>query len=412
MTTWVRLLLSALIAAHGLLHLLGAAKGLGLAQVAQLKQPISTGSGFAWAMASVMVLLAAAALAARVDWWWTVALLAALLSQAVIVTSWQDAKAGTALNVVLLLAAAYGFAAHGPMSYDAEWKQRSAAALTLTDAPTGVVTEEDLAALPAPLAGYLRRTGAVGAPRVASFSATFHGRIRSGADQAWMPFTGQQVNTYGSAPRREFLLHASRSGLPVTVLHVFEDGRATMRGRLLSAIPVMDASGPEMDRGETVTLFNDMVVLSPAALIDAPVTWTTLSASKVEGTFTLGSESVAATLTFDRNHDLVDFASDDRLRASSDALSFTRQTWSTPVSAYRQFGSRRVAAEAEALWHAPEPEGQFTYAELTIDTITFNPTVSEPRVIERAPGQASLPPAAHETVHVRVHGKGARKIRI
>ena len=301
MTTWVRLLLSALIAAHGLLHLLGAAKGLGLAQVAQLKQPISTGSGFAWAMASVMVLLAAAALAARVDWWWTVALLAALLSQAVIVTSWQDAKAGTALNVVLLLAAAYGFAAHGPMSYDAEWKQRSAAALTLTDAPTGVVTEEDLAALPAPLAGYLRRTGAVGAPRVASFSATFHGRIRSGADQAW---------------------------------------------------------------------------------------------------------------TFDRNHDLVDFASDDRLRASSDALSFTRQTWSTPVSAYRQFGSRRVAAEAEALWHAPEPEGQFTYAELTIDTITFNPTVSEPRVIERAPGQASLPPAAHETVHVRVHGKGARKIRI
>lgn len=72
MTTWVRLLLSALIAAHGLLHLLGAAKGLGLAQVAQLKQPVSAGSGFAWAMASVMVLLAAAALAARVDWWWTV----------------------------------------------------------------------------------------------------------------------------------------------------------------------------------------------------------------------------------------------------------------------------------------------------------------------------------------------------
>ena len=223
-----------------------------------------------------------------------------------------------------------------------------------------------------------------------------------------MPFTGQQVNTYGSAPRREFLLHASRSGLPVTVLHVFEDGRATMRGRLLSAIPVMDASGPEMDRGETVTLFNDMVVLSPAALPDAPVTWTTASANTVKGTFTLGSESVAATLTFDRNHDLVDFASDDRLRASSDALSFTRQTWSTPVSAYRQFGSRRVAAEAEALWHAPEPEGQFTYAELTIDTITFNPTVSEPRVIGRSPGQAPLPPAAHETVHVRVQ-EGARK---
>ena len=103
-----------------------------------------------------------------------------------------------------------------------------------------------------------------------SFSAQFHGRIRSGPDQAWMPFTGTQVNTFGPRPRRVFLMDATRSGLPVTVLHSFKDSTATMRVKVLSLFSVVDASGAEMNRGETVTVFNDLVVLAPAAIVDAP----------------------------------------------------------------------------------------------------------------------------------------------
>ncbi len=188
----------------------------------------------------------------------------------------------------------------------------------------------------------------VGAPRVNSFYATFHGRIRSGAGKPWMSFTGKQLNTYGQSPRRPFLMNASRAGLPVTVVHVFEDGRATMRGKVLSLLPIMNASGAEVDRGETVTLFNDMVVLSPAAIIDAPATWSLLSAHEVRGTLLSGRQTVTATLVFNHKHDLVDFVSDDRLRASVDGKSFTQQRWSTSIAAYRQIGTRRVAVDAQA----------------------------------------------------------------
>lgn len=82
---------------------------------------------------------------------------------------------------------------------------------------------------PAPLAAYIRRSGAVGQPRVVSLHADFHGRIRSGPDAAWMAFTGRQVNTYGPRPQRIFLMDATKAGLPVTVLHVFADNTATMR---------------------------------------------------------------------------------------------------------------------------------------------------------------------------------------
>ena len=43
-----------------------------------------------------------------------------------------------------------------------------------------------------------------------------------------------------------------------------------MRAKALSVATVVDASGPEMDRGETVTVFNDLVVLAPGAIVDAP----------------------------------------------------------------------------------------------------------------------------------------------
>jgi hypothetical protein len=187
-----------------------------------------------------------------------------------------------------------------------------------------------------------------------------------------MPFTGEQLNTYGARPQRVFIMDATRSGLPVTVLHSFRDSTATMRVKLLSIFTVVDAHGPEMDRGETVTVFNDLVVLAPGAIVDAPVRWTAVDAQHVRGTFTDGDQSVSAELTFDTQHDLVDFVSEDRLRASTDGKSFQRQGWSTPLAEHRYVDGRRVLVTGQARWQAPEPEGSFTYLELHLDDIAYN----------------------------------------
>jgi hypothetical protein len=167
-------------------------------------------------------------------------------------------------------------------------------------------------------------------------------------------------------------MNATMSGLPVTILHLFGDTTATMRGKLLSLVTVVDASGPEMDRGETVTVFNDLVVLAPGAIADAPVHWTAVDAHHVRGVYTDGNQSVSAELTFNAEHDLVNFVSEDRLRASSDGKSFTRQGWSTPLTGHRESDGRRVFAVGEGQWRAPQPEGPFTYIEFHLDAITYN----------------------------------------
>jgi hypothetical protein len=371
MRACVRWIVVVVLMGHGLVHLLGAAKGLGWAEVTPLQEPIGTATGVAWLMAAVLVVGCGGLLAVATSWWWVVGAVAVVVSQGVIFTSWSDAKVGTVGNVVLLLAVVYGYASHGPASYRAEYDRRAAAALTQPLA-AGVVTEADLAAMPEPVAGYVRRSGAVGQPRVTNFHARIHGRIRSGATKPWMTFTGEQVNTCGSEPRRLFLLDATMFGLPVDVLHVFVGRSASMRVRLCSLVPIVNATGPIMDRAETVTLFNDMCVLAPAALVDAPITWRTLDDHHVQGMYTKGMHTVTAVLAFNDDHELVDFVSDDRQRAPTDSSRYTPLRWSTPVGHYRSVGNRWVATYGEGRWHAPDPEGEFTYIEFSIDHLAFN----------------------------------------
>jgi hypothetical protein len=327
--------------------------------------------GMAWLAAALSLVIAGLMLARAARGWWIVSAVAAAISQAVILSSWTDAKAGTAVNVIILVAAGYGLAAHGPKSYRAQYRRRIEVALT-DPVPAGIISDADLAVLPAPVAAYVRHCGAVGEARVVNFRARIHGRIRAGASKPWMSFTGEQVNTYGSAPSRVFLMDATMFGLPLDVLHVFVGPSATVRVTLCSLLPMVNAAGPDMDRGETVTLFNDLCVLAPAALIDAPVTWKSIDPHRVRAEFTNGAHTVSAELVFDDEHELIDFVSDDRSRASADGRHFTPQRWSTPLSAYRDIGGRRIATYGEARWHAPDPEGEFSYLELHVDEVVYN----------------------------------------
>ncbi|MGV8968627.1 MAG: DUF6544 family protein [Cellulomonas sp.] len=372
MRTVTRWFVVVVVIGHGLIHLLGAAKGLGWAEVAALPEPISPAMGLTWLAAAAAIVTTGVLLAARNRRWWVVGTLAVVVSQAVILTSWNDARTGTLANLLLLAALGYTLASRGPASYRAEYLRRSAVALGEPHRGTGagvVVTEADLAHLPDLITAYVRRSGALGHPRVVSVHARIHGRIRSGANARWMTYTGEQVNTFGPAPSRLFWMDATMFGLPVDVLHVLVGPAATMRVKVCSVVPMVNAAGPDMDRAETVTLFNDLCVLAPAALVDAPISWQPLDDHHVRGVFTNGAQTVTADLTFD-DGDLVDFVSDDRMSTSTSG-SLTPQRWSTPVRDYACLGTRRLATYGEGHWHTTD--GEFAYLEYHLDALTSNP---------------------------------------
>ena len=238
------------------------------------------------------------------------------------------------------------------------------------DAP--LLTESDLAPLPPAVQRYVRLSGAVGQPRVRNFRARFHGQIRSGPKARWMAFTGEQHNFYGSAtgPSRFFLMDASMFGIPFRVYHRYGDAQATMRVKAASLLTVVDAKGSEMDAAETVTVFNDLCVFAPGALLDHDIQWQQIDARTVNARFAHAGHRVHAVLSFNERGELTDFVSDDRAVVSSKGQAFTRMRWSTPLADYRAFGAHRLMAHGQGVWHAPG--GEYAYLRLDLDAIDFN----------------------------------------
>jgi len=366
--------LAALVGLHGAVHFLGAAKGLGLAQVSQLTEPISRLEGVGWSAAAVAMCVTAWQLAAR-GAWWKPGLPAVVLSQAMIVTAWTDARFGTAANAIILLAAVYALAARGPWSLHADYRQgvNERAPRHARAAP---LTEAEVAHLPEPLRRYLRVSGAVGLPRPTHVRAMWRGRIRGSPADAWIPFWAEQHN-FLDEPARFFWMRAKRGGVPVDVLHAFANGEATMRARVLSTFTVVDASGPEATRAETVTLLNDVCLLAPGALSSPAFRFEEIDERSAGVHYTVGSNTVSAVLHFDDSGDLVDFVSDDRLVASPNGRAFTRQRWSTPVASYQSRDGKHVMRHGEGRWHPPG-EPSFAYIELDLTGLEIDPPATEP----------------------------------
>jgi uncharacterized protein DUF6544 len=360
-----------LVVVHGLIHLFGAAKAFALADLPQLTQPISRSLGLLWLAAAAFLLASALAFVLAPRWFWILGALGVVASQIAIASAWHDAKFGTIANAVVLLGVVYGFLSQGPWSLRTEYRQEVTAALARAPVPR-LVVEADLLRLPEAVRAYVRASGAVGQPQVVDFRATFRGRIRAGAFEPWMDFGAEQVSVYEEqTPSRLFFMDATMKHLPLDVLHRFVGHAATFRVRLLSAVTMVDAKGPEMNRSETVTLFNGLCLLAPSQLIDPAIAWETVDTQHVRARYTRGKETISAELVFDATTgDLVDFVSDDRFAASSDGKSFTLRRWRTPARSYRAFGPRRLMSVAEARWEAVG--GAFTYVELELVSIDFN----------------------------------------
>jgi hypothetical protein len=365
----LRIAFSTLIAVHALIHLLGPAKAFGFWALDGLKLPIERPMGLVWLAAALAMGSSAVALAVGHHRWWLPAAIGVVLSQVALVASWDDAKVGTIVNVLMAIALVPSLADLRPSSNHATYERRLRAALARTGGQaTPPVTEADLAHLPSLLRGYLTRVGVVGRPRVRSVHVRFHGEIRDSPTSAWMPFRGEQHSTL-DPPERLFFMRATRTGLPLDGLHAFSTGEASMRIRLASLVTVADVTGPSLVRSETVTFLNDLCLFAPGGLVDARLRWEEVDSHTLKVHHTLGHHSVSAVLTFDVDGDLVDFRSDDRDQDAGGAA--RRLPWTTPVSRFRRFpGGARLPGYGEGWWHAPE--GAFAYLRIVLDDVAYN----------------------------------------
>ncbi len=232
--------------------------------------------------------------------------------------------------------------------------------------PHPIVTEANIAALPAPVQRYIRLSGAIGKPRPASLTVTYDAQMFAKPGAAAMTGPAVQYDRF-DPPKRLFFLPTQMMGLPVKVLHDYDGTAATMRVRLAALFNVVDAKGEVFSRAETVTLLNDLCLFAPGWLTDPRLTWTAVDDRNADVSFRNGPYAVTARLIFNEADELVNFTSVDR-GTTDDKSQVILRPWSTPIRDYKTFAGHRLLSAGEAVWN--DPKGDFTYGKFTVTGFT------------------------------------------
>jgi hypothetical protein len=358
----LRITLFVIIILHGSLHFIGLAKSFGYGNVQQLQIATSKTTGFFWSLTGLLFFTTAVYFSLQKQWWWVIAMATVILSQIVIIMNWQDAKAGTIANSIILIAAILGFTSYRfENSYRKDVKENL---LYNTDIVKELVTEQDLIHLPLPVQKYLRYAGVVNKPKVKNVRIVFHGQMRDkGKD--WFAFTSQQYNFFDE-PTRLFFMKGKMFGITVPGYHHYIKNTAVMDIRLFGIFSIVKKSGIVMNKAETVTLFNDMCLLAPATLIDNRIQWQTINDTSVTAIFTNHSITISANLFFNQQGQLINFISNDRTSVSE----MKEYPFSTPVTSYKNVNGYNIVSLAEAVWHYPD--GNFTYGKFNLKSIEYN----------------------------------------
>ena len=226
-----------------------------------------------------------------------------------------------------------------------------------------LITKSDLDKLPEPIANFLEHCGWLGKEIPLNFHAKFSGEF-SMKEGKYQKIHAEQYN-WLDEPTRIFHIQNWMMG----GRHHFDKNGAFMLIKLFKRIKLVNAKGPEMNQSELVTYLNDLFILAPGALVYIPIQWEILNEQKVKATISYFGNTVSAEVSFNKNHEMVNFISIDRY-ASSDGKKTELLPWSTPIRNYVELNGIKVPTYGEAIWHFPDHD--FNYIKFNIKEVSWN----------------------------------------
>lgn len=218
-------------------------------------------------------------------------------------------------------------------------------------APARTVIAADREGLPDPVRRYVDTVVDEGQPFVRTARLEQRGEFRLGEGaNAWKPLTAVQ---HFAVDPPGFVWDARIDvlpGLPARVVDYYVNGEGALWGRLLSVLPVVEASsGPGMNEGELLRYLGECVWF-PTALLDERVEWEPVDDSSARATIDDGGTTATLVFHFD-DRDLVERVHTDRRYRQETA---DRVPWTGHFRDYRVRNGVLVPTEAEVEWDADD----------------------------------------------------------
>jgi hypothetical protein len=366
----IRTILSFAIAFHGIVHLLGFVKEWNLGRVGKFTEHASIHFshstskviGTLWVVACVLLLMSAFGYFSRKDWFWIVGVAGLIISQALIIIYWQDAKWGTVINVMLLIALIFSLA---QISFKKKVKNEIGTLLQSTTADQSIISEEAVSTLPPIIQIWLRKSHVIGKPMPRSVHIIQKGTMRTDSESEWMAFDAEQNFTI-DPPGFVWnaTIHTDKL-VDIVGRDKYANGQGNMLIKAASLVTIANSSGKEIDQGTMIRYMAELMWF-PHAAVSNYLNWEQVDANHARVTMNYRGVSASGLYSFNADNMPIGF---EAQRFGDFKGVYSKETWSVAVKGYQYFDGLPIGNESEVTWKLKD--GDFTWLKLEISEIEY-----------------------------------------
>lgn len=369
----MRYALSALLAAHGVAHLVGFLVPWRLMAAPEMpfKTTLLAGRvevgeagirvvGALWLLTAVVMVATALGLAVQARWAGSLVLPVLAVSLAMCLVELPQARIGLVLNVVLVpLFLLHPHLSPGVMRWQYTGDNVRARLDASAHGLAGTFTSASVDSLPPPVARYFRHVLPDGLPFVAHASFTQQGQFRlNESEDSWRPM---QATQRFSVRDPGFVWDARIAAyplMPVFVRDSYVQAEAGMRASVLALFTVMNASSsPELKSGALQRYLGEAVWFPTALLPESGVSWTPIDDRSATATLTDRGTTVSLTFHFNAADEVERVSTPSRLREVKGR--YIPTPWVVTCRDYARHNGMRIPTYCEASWELET--GTFTY---------------------------------------------------
>ena len=361
----IALIILALI--HGLIHLFGFLKAFGLSSFNAISQPISKQTGLLWLTAFLLLVIASILLILRKPNWVWFATSAVVISQILILLYWKDAKFGTLLNIILVVAIIPTFASRHFKNKISD--ERNLMKSEILTSAIETASEGQIDSLPEPVNRWLLKSGVKSSDIIRDVKLTQEILLRMKPEQKdWQQGEADQYFTTNPPAFNWEIDIPMFPGINAHGRDKFTHGKGQMTIKLASLIPVVNEKNNFKINQASLQRYLAEIAWFPSAALSSNIQWEAIDENSAKATMTYMGTEGTGKFYFNEDGSFQKFVAMRYKGVSEESIPVE---WTVRALKSEERNGRFIPTELEADWKI---DGEnWTWLKLKIIDIEYNP---------------------------------------
>ena len=361
----MRITLKILIGIHGIIHLFGFLKAYGILEFNEIVQPISKAFGIWWLVAFVFFIATALLYSVRHRIWLAPGIAAIIISQIVIINFWSDAKYGTIINSIILVAAVLTYF---KSAFENTIRQERGEMFEKSSKGNDeILTSKDIEYLPRIVQKWLNHTGVIGKPMISNVFLSQDLQLKFKPEQKeWSRGEAEQYFSIDPPAFNWDINTQMNPFMSVIGRDKFENGRGEMLIKIFALLPVADIKNDEKVNQSALQRYLAEMVWFPTAALSKYLIWEEIDEFSAKVTMEYNGTKGSGILYFNEMGQFEKFVT-MRFKDPNDADPIE---WTVIANKTEERNGIKIPTECQVNWNL-ESE-QWTWLKLQIKQVEYN----------------------------------------